>query len=100
MDAMQDSYESFGCQAANLSSATGTTPVNVLVAKQGSVYYVAVFNYDITNPLSTTIDLGRAGLSSSTTYSVTDLWTGKTSTANGSLPVSLDAAESTILNLQ
>jgi IPT/TIG domain/Carbohydrate binding module (family 35)/Alpha galactosidase C-terminal beta sandwich domain len=79
---------------------TGTAPVNVLVAQQGSVYYVAVFNYDITNPLSTTVDLGRAGLNSSTAYSVMDLWTGKTSSATGSLPVSLGAAESTILKLQ
>jgi IPT/TIG domain/Alpha galactosidase C-terminal beta sandwich domain/Carbohydrate binding module (family 35) len=79
---------------------TGTTPVNVLVAQQGNVYYVAVFNYDINNPLSTTIDLGRAGLNSSTAYSVTDLWSGKTSSATGSLPVSLGAAESTILKLQ
>lgn len=79
---------------------TGTTPVNVLVAQQGNVYYVAVFNYDITNPLSTTVDLGRAGLNSSTAYSVTDLWSGKTSSATFSLPVSLGAAESTILKLQ
>jgi hypothetical protein len=79
---------------------TGTSPVNVLVAQQGNVYYVAVFNYDINNPLSTTIDLGRAGLNSSTAYSVTDLWTGATSSATGSLPVSLGAAESTILKLQ
>jgi len=79
---------------------TGTTPVNVLVAQQGSVYYLAVFNYDINNPLSTTIDLERAGLSGSATYSVTDLWSGKASSATGSLPVSLGAAESTILKLQ
>jgi hypothetical protein len=79
---------------------TGTTPVNVLVAQQGNVYYVAVFNYDISNPLSTTVDLGRAGLNNSTTYSVTDLWTGATSSVTGSLPVSLGAAESTILKLQ
>jgi hypothetical protein len=79
---------------------TGTAPVNVLVAQQSNVYYVAVFNYDIANPLNTTIDLGRAGLNSSTAYSVTDLWTGKTSSATGSLPLSLGAAESTILKLQ
>jgi hypothetical protein len=79
---------------------TGATPVNVLVAQQGAVYYIAVFNYDINNPLSTTVDLGRAGLNSSTAYAVTDLWTGATSSATGSLPVSLGAAESTILKLQ
>ncbi len=61
---------------------------------------MAVFNYDLSNPLSTQIDLGRAGLNGSTTYSVTDLWTGTTSSATGSLNVSLGAAESTILKLQ
>jgi hypothetical protein len=79
---------------------TGTTPVNVLVAQQGSTYYIAVFNYDISNPLSTMVDLGRAGLNSSSAYTVTDLWSGETSSATGSLPVSLGAAESTVLKLQ
>jgi hypothetical protein len=74
--------------------------VNVLVAQSGNVYYIAVFNYDGSNPLTQTIDLGRAGLNSSTAYSVTDLWSGATSSATGSLPVSLGAAESTILKLQ
>jgi hypothetical protein len=79
---------------------TGASPVNVLVAQSGNVYYIAVFNYDGSNPLTQTIDLGRAGLNSSTAYSVTDLWSGATSSATGSLPVSLGAAESTILKLQ
>jgi alpha-galactosidase len=79
---------------------TGTTPVNVLVAQQGNVYYVAVFNYDYNNPLTTTVDLGRAGLNSAQAYSVTDLWSGATSSATGSLPISLGAAQSTILKLQ
>ena len=79
---------------------SGTAPANVLVAQKGSTYYIAVFNYDLSTPLSAQIDLGRAGLNSSTTYSVTDLWTGTTSSATGSLTVSLGAAESTILQLQ
>ena len=79
---------------------TGTSPVNVLVAQQGGVYYIAVFNYDLSNPLSEAVDLGRAGLNSTSSYKVTDLWSGATSTATGSLTVSLGAAESTILKLQ
>jgi hypothetical protein len=79
---------------------TGTSPVSVLVAQRGNTYYIAVFNYDGSNPLSQTIDLGRAGLNSGTAYSVTDLWSGATSSATGSLPINLGAAESTILKLQ
>jgi hypothetical protein len=79
---------------------TGTSPVNVLVAQKGGVYYLAVFNYDIANPSNQTIDLGHAGLNSSVKYTVTDLWTGTSSSATGSLSVSLGAAESTILQLQ
>ncbi|WP_160115294.1 IPT/TIG domain-containing protein [Bryocella elongata] len=79
---------------------TGTSPVNVLVAQQGSVYYIAIFNYDLSNPLSEQVDLGRAGLNSTNKYNVTDLWSGATSTATGTLTVSLGAAESTILKLQ
>ena len=95
-----NSLPALGLNFRPVEGNTGTSPVTVLVAQQGSVYYVAVFNYDIANPLSTTVDLGRAGLNSSTAYSVTDLWTGQTSSATGSLPVSLGAAESTILKLQ
>jgi hypothetical protein len=79
---------------------TGTSPVNVLVAQKGTTYYIAVFNYDYSNPLNTTIDLGRAGLNSTTQYKMTDLWTGTTSSVTGSATVALGAAESTILQLQ
>lgn len=79
---------------------TGTSPVNVLVAQKGTTYYIAIFNYDYSNPLNTTIDLGRAGLNSTTQYKMTDLWTGATSSVTGSATVALGAAESTILQLQ
>jgi hypothetical protein len=79
---------------------TGQNPTSVLVAQSGTTYYVAVFNYDSSNPLVENIDLGHAGLSSSGKYTVTDLWTGATSSATGSLAVNLNPAESTIYKLQ
>jgi hypothetical protein len=78
---------------------TGTSAVNVMVAQSGTTYYLAVFNYDGSKVSNQTIDLGRAGLSSSTQYDVTDLWTGATSSATGSITVNLNQAESTILKL-
>lgn len=94
-----------GLSALNLhfrpvDGSTGQSPTSVLVAQSGSTYYVAVFNYDANNPLVESIDLGHAGLSSSNNYTVTDLWTGTTSQASGSLPVNLNPAESTIFKLQ
>ena len=78
---------------------TGTSAVNVMVAQNGTTYYLAVFNYDGSKASTQTIDLGRAGLSSSSSYTVTDLWTGATSSATGSVTVNLNPAESTILQL-
>jgi hypothetical protein len=91
---------SLGLQFRPVEGNTGTTPVNVMVAEKNGVYYLAVFNYDYNNPLTTSIDLGRAGLNSTTQYKVTDLWSGATSTATGSLSVNLGAAQSTIFELQ
>jgi len=83
-----------------VDGSTGVGPTNVLVAKSGSTYYLAVFNYDGDNSTTVTVDLGHAGLNSSASYKVTDLWTGAASSANGSLQVNLNPAESTILKLQ
>jgi hypothetical protein len=83
-----------------VDGSTGVGPVNVLVANSGSTYYLAVFNYDGSNSTTVTVDLGRAGLNSAATYKVTDLWTGAASSANSSLQVDLNPAESTILKLQ
>ena len=83
-----------------VDGSTAQNPTSVLVAQSGSTYYVAVFNYDGSNPLVENIDLAHAGLSGSTKYTVTDLWTGATSTTTGSLAVNLNAAESTIYKLQ
>ncbi|WP_263367556.1 hypothetical protein [Edaphobacter bradus] len=83
-----------------VDGSTAQNPTSVLVAQSGNTYYLAVFNYDSNNPMVQSIDLGHAGLSSSTNYTVTDLWTGTTSQATGSLAVNLNAAESTIYKLQ
>lgn len=95
-----NSMPGLGLNFRPVEANTGTAPANVLVASKNGVYYIAVFNYDGSNPLNTTIDLGRAGLNSTTTYTVTDLWSGASSHATGSLSVNLGAAESTLLKLQ
>ncbi len=69
---------------------TGTNPSNVLVLENGGVTYLAVFNFG-TSAVTTAVDLARAGLSGSQSYAVTDLWTGGTATAQGTLSVALDA---------
>jgi hypothetical protein len=79
---------------------TGTSPVNVMVAERNGGYFIAVFNYDGSNPANESVDLGRAGLDPSRRYQVTDLWTGKTSSASGTLNLSLNPAESTIVYLR
>jgi hypothetical protein len=78
---------------------TGTNPSDVLVLHDGATYYIAVFNFGasaVTRP----VDLARAGLSAATSYSVTDLWSGATSTATGTLNVSLDAGFARIFALR
>jgi Alpha galactosidase C-terminal beta sandwich domain len=83
-----------------VDGSTAQNPTSVLVAQSGNTYYLAVFNYDGNSPMVQSIDLGHAGLSSSAKYTVTDLWTGVTSSATGSLSVNLNPAESTIYKLQ
>ena len=95
-----NSLPSLGLNFRPVEGNTGATPVNVLVAQKGNSYYIAVFNYDPANPLTEQINLGRAGLNSANTYSVTDLWSGSTSSATGTLTVNLGVAQSTILLLQ
>jgi hypothetical protein len=95
-----NSLPALGLNFRPVEGNTGASPVNVLVAQKGTTYYIAVLHYDYSNPLNTTIDLGRAGLNSTTQYKMTDLWTGATSSVTGSATVALGAAESTILQLQ
>ncbi len=78
---------------------TSTEAADVLVLQDGSAYYLAVFNYNKYLSTTMTISLDRCGLSNSKMYTVTDLWSGSTSTATGTLSVSLGAGESTILKV-
>ena len=78
---------------------TGTAPSNVLVLQDGSTYYLAVFNFG-TSAVTTAVDLGRAGLSATQTYTATDLWTGATQSATGTLSVPLGAEYGRIFALQ
>jgi IPT/TIG domain/Carbohydrate binding module (family 35)/Alpha galactosidase C-terminal beta sandwich domain len=91
---------SLGLQFRPVEGNTGATPVNIMVAQKGTTYYIAVFNYNYSTPLSESIDLGRAGLSTTTQYKMTDLWSGATSNVTGTATVNLGAAQSTILQLQ
>ena len=77
---------------------TGTNPSNVLVLHDGSTYYLAVFNYGAA-AVSQAVDLARAGLPTAT-FAVTDLWSGATSTASGTLTVALDPESAKLLALK
>lgn len=80
---------------------TGTSPANLMLAASSipGTYYLAVFNFDGSNANTVNVDLNRLGLNGSGTYATTDLWTGTTSNVSGTLNVSLQAAESTIIQL-
>ncbi|MFD2614956.1 carbohydrate-binding protein [Paenibacillus gansuensis] len=79
---------------------TGSGAANAFVLNDGAgVYYLAVFNYSTTSGTTVSVNLGRAGLNGSTSYTVTDLWTGGTSTASGSLSVTLGAKQSKLFKL-
>ena len=78
---------------------TGTNPSNEMVLQDGGTYYLAVFNFE-TSAVTDAVHLGRAGLSATQTYTVTDLWTGGTSTAQGTLSVALDAESPKLFELK
>jgi len=77
---------------------TGNRAASVFELEDGTAYYLAVFNYDPVK-VARTIGLARAGLSGTITYKVTDLWSGATSMATGSLVVPLQGSQATILRL-
>lgn len=62
----------------------------------GSVLVVA-FDYGAGSTVS--VDLSRLGLSATTTYPTTDLWSGAKDTANGTLSITLGAGEARLLRL-
>jgi hypothetical protein len=75
---------------------TGTNPSELLVLADGASTYLAVFNFAGT-AITKSIDLGRAGLDPSRRYAVTDLWSGATSSAQGTLQLPVDSHAAKLL---
>ncbi|RXZ79358.1 carbohydrate-binding protein [Paenibacillaceae bacterium] len=71
---------------------TGTGASDVFVLKENEVYYMGVFNYTNT-PADKTVSLERAGIPSGQVR-VTDLWTGQSFVASGTIQEELEAAQS------
>jgi alpha-galactosidase len=82
-----------------LEGNTGSNPSDVFVLHHGGAHYVAVFNFG-GSTATRVIDLPRAGFSGSATYTVTDLWTNGTSSAQGTLNVSVASHSAKLLSLQ
>jgi alpha-galactosidase len=68
---------------------TGSSAPDLFVLENQGTAYLAVFNFT-TASANRTIDLARVGLDGTKTYSVTDLWTGSTSTAKGTATLQVD----------
>jgi hypothetical protein len=77
---------------------TGTNPAELFVLLDGAVAYLAVFNFS-GSAATKTIDLSRAGLDGARSYAVTDLWSGATSSASGTLQLAVDAGAAKLLQL-
>jgi alpha-galactosidase len=78
---------------------TSYKPSDTFVLVDGQTTYLATFNFGsaaITRP----IDLGRAGLDASRTYSATDLWSNQTTQVQGSMSVSLEPGFARLYRLQ
>lgn len=69
---------------------SGTGAVNTLVLKDGSTFYIAVFNYGSSNA-TVGVDLARAGLDGTAAYDAAELWSGENATARGTLEAAVNA---------
>jgi hypothetical protein len=78
---------------------TGSASPDIFVLVDGSTSYLAAFNFG-TAAETKAIDLSRAGLSATQTYQVTDLWSGATGAASGTLSVQLDTHYGKLLQLR
>jgi hypothetical protein len=78
---------------------TGTSAASAFVLANGGLTYLALFNFT-PSAETETIDLTRAGLSAAQAYTVTDLWTGETSTAVRTLTVDVASEDGKLLELQ
>ncbi|MDB6017897.1 MAG: hypothetical protein JWR19_2386 [Pedosphaera sp.] len=78
---------------------TGTNPSSAFVLNDNGTNYVALFNYT-TGSATVSVNLARAGLSGTKSYTVKDLWTGSTTSATGTLSVTLSGSQSKLYLLQ
>ncbi|WP_053783673.1 S-layer homology domain-containing protein [Paenibacillus xylanivorans] len=82
-----------------LEGNTGANAADTFVMKDGDDYYLAVFNYSANQSVNKTIDLDRAGLSTTEAFTSKDLWTGQVSSLSSSVTLPLQPAESKLLKL-
>ncbi|OQP40353.1 hypothetical protein A4D02_15665 [Niastella koreensis] len=74
---------------------TGNKAVNVFVKTVGDKLYLAVFNYS-NNPLKYTFPLTRLGLSQSTKYYSTELFSGNNTTWSGTVELTVPSSDAMI----
>jgi alpha-galactosidase len=78
---------------------SGTGAATTFVLSAGSVTYLGVFHFT-PNAETLAIDLARAGLNAAQAYTVTDLWTGATSSATGILDLAVTGNAAKLLQLE
>ncbi len=71
---------------------TGNKGVNVFVKTAGAKTYLAVFNYS-NSPFKYTLPLSRVGLSQSTKYSVTELFSNSHANWSGTIELSVPPSD-------
>jgi alpha-galactosidase len=74
---------------------TGNKAVNVFVKTVGDKLYLAVFNYS-NNPLTDALPLTRLGLSQSTKYYSTELFTGSIAKWSGTIELTVPSSDARI----
>ncbi|MGG6314602.1 carbohydrate-binding protein [Paenibacillus macerans] len=84
-----------------LEGNTGTAAADAFILKDGSTYYLALFNYS-NAPAERAIDFERATMDNKgrSGFRVTDVWTGEESRAKTELRVTLQGVESKLLKLE
>jgi hypothetical protein len=86
------------CDGAR-DTSSGAAASTVFVRDDGATVTVAAFDYDGTQPATVAIDLTRLGLSATSAYTATDVWTHTTTTATKTLELTLSPGQSTIVQL-
>ncbi|HYY69204.1 MAG TPA: hypothetical protein VE734_05685 [Terriglobales bacterium] len=78
---------------------TGDRAADTFVLREGSAFYVAIFNYRLTSETKT-VDLARVGASPRQKCHITELWSGTALTVQGTLSTILEGSQSKLFLLQ